>query len=178
MQDESAKPIQEKVTEESEEIETETEESQPAQTGYPAISMSNIIGSSESSYLKESDLHYPAASAIDGNPATGWSEDISGYGEGEWIELTFDGTYLLSGMRIAIGLQTDSDRYFNNSRPREILITFSDGTEILAEVEDRMGYQTISFDTPVASSNLKVTIFSVYKGSKYADTLISEIELY
>ena len=140
--------------------------------------MSNIIGSSESSYLKESDLHYPAASAIDGNPATGWSEDISGYGEGEWIELTFDGTYLLSGMRIAIGLQTDSDRYFNNSRPREILITFSDGTEILAEVEDRMGYQTISFDTPVASSNLKVTIFSVYKGSKYADTLISEIELY
>ncbi len=175
--DDSAQTIQENITEESESTESE-EEPQAEEPDYLPISMTHILSTAESSYLKESDLHYPASSAVDGDPATGWSEDVSGYGESEWIELTFDGTYLVSGMRIAIGLQTDSDRYYNNSRPRELLLTFSDGTEVLADVEDRMGYQTIAFDAPVAARSLKVTVTAVYRGSKYEDTLISEIELY
>ena len=154
------------------------QESEEESSSYPAIDMTDIVSTTESSYLKESDLHYPASSTIDGDPATGWSEDVSGYGEGEWIVLSFDGTYIISGLRIATGLQTDSDRYFNNARPRQILLTFSDGSEITADLEDRMGYQNIEFEQPVASNNLKVTISAVYRGSKYEDTLISEIELY
>ncbi len=182
--EESASSIGEQVTETSDskaEQESESsaaQESEEKSSTYPAIDMTDIVSTTESSYLKESDLHYPASSTIDGDPATGWSEDVSSYGEGEWIVLSFDGTYIISGLRIATGLQTDSDRYFNNARPRQILLTFSDGSEITADLEDRMGYQNIEFEQPVASNNLKVTISAVYRGSKYEDTLISEIELY
>ena len=67
--------------------------------------------------------------------------------------------------------------YAENSRPKDILIELGDGTLIQHTLDDGMGWQSIPLLEPFSTSYVKITILSVYRGSKYTDTCISEISL-
>ena len=70
------------------------------------------------------------------------------------------------------------DLYYKNSRPKEIEIAFAHGGSKSFKLKDRYGMQQIDFDEQIVSYGVTVTIKSVYKGKKYKDTVISEIEWY
>ena len=63
------------------------------------------------------------------------------------------------------------------SRPARIRVTFSDGASITFDLSDATGMQTLSFGRDVVTSTITITIVSVYPGTAYSDTCISEIEL-
>lgn len=71
---------------------------------------------------------------------------------------------------------TSSD-HMDISEDDEELVSFADGSSVPFELEDSMNAQTFYFDTPVETESVIFTICSVYPGTKYEDTVISEVEL-
>ena len=59
--------------------------------------------------------------------------------------------------------------------PKKITLTFSDGTELIYELEDVNDAQMISFADGIAAESITITIDSVYEGTAYEDTVITEI---
>ena len=64
-----------------------------------------------------------------------------------------------------------------NIRPAELELEFSDGsTERISLQDTSSGFQEFALERHV-TSYVKIKIISTYEGSKYEDTVISEIEL-
>ncbi len=146
----------------------------------PQINAANIREADATSYLEESNyniVHSPER-AIDGDLTTGWVEGVSGQGIGESITLYFDGMYLVSGIEIYAGYQKNNDVYNKNSRPKELYVEFSDGSGESYILNDINGVQTVQFTNPVVTDSITLRIDSVYLGSKYEDTVITEIVPY
>ncbi len=139
---------------------------------------SRVVQITASSTLTDNGTVYPASLIMDGVMATAWSEGAEGYGIGESVTFSFNGTCHVSGLIIYNGYQKDSDLYYKNSRPREIMISTSKGDMSYIELADTMGPQTVTFNDPVDTTFIRITIESVYPGNKYEDTLISEIMFY
>ena len=145
----------------------------------PVISMDHVEDVMASSELSESNMTHFAGRVLDGDPDTAWVEGAAGQGIGEKLVLTFDGTYQVSGLRICAGYQKNDYVYYNNSRPETISVEFSDGSVenySLADVYDQE--QVVTFSTPKETSYIRIIINSVYPGTKYEDTCISEIKLF
>ena len=146
----------------------------------PPISMDAVAAVDATSYLIQSSysLYHTPDRMMDGDLSTAWVEGASGDGIGESVTFTFDGTYLVSGFQIYAGYQKSDALYEKNSRPADLTVTFSNGDEAAVTLADESGSQYIAFDAPVETSSVTLTIDSVYSGSKYEDTVISEIAFY
>ncbi len=146
----------------------------------PVYSPAAVSGVSASTYLSEPqyNLVHDASKLCDGDISTAWVEGVSGQGIGEFITITLDGTYLVSGLRIYNGHQYSSDIYYKNSRPSSITITCSNGTSFDVDLSDTLGQQEVTFSSPQEINSATITINGVYPGSKYEDTCISEMGLY
>ena len=70
------------------------------------------------------------------------------------------------------------DLYSKNSRPKEIYISFADGSGESQVLSDTNGKQDIKLSNPVVTDSITLRIDSVYPGSKYEDTVITEMSLY
>lgn len=144
------------------------------------ISMDAVESVTATSYLSQANLnlYHTPGRTVDGDLSTAWVEGASGDGIGESITFTFDGVYLVSGMRIYAGYQKSADLYSKNARPAVLTVRFSDGSEQTVTLQDVNGSQDISFDGPAETSSITLTIASAYPGSKYEDTVISELSFY
>ena len=154
--------------------ETATEVTTTAATTQ-ALSSPTISAASATSSLSEYGMTHTASLVIDGDLTTGWVEGADGQGIGESITLTFADTSLVEGFVIFAGYQKSDELYEKNSRPRGITLTFSDGTEMNYELSDLNGAQSFTFPEPVTAKSVTLTINSVYAGTTYEDTVISEI---
>lgn len=151
-----------------------------AETEVPQASLGAVSTVTATSYLEEPQygfVHGPS-NVIDGDLTSAWVEGADGQGEGESITLHLDGVYTISGFTIHAGYQKSTDTYHNNSRPASLRVTFSDGAGIEVSLEDFNGEQIVTFDTAVNTSNVTFTILSVYPGSTYQDTAITDISLF
>lgn len=138
----------------------------------------HIIDVTATTTLSEGKLvHYPER-IIDGDITTAWVEGAEGNGYGETITLEFDAPFSVTSFKIYSGYQLDEKRYYNNARPEEMTVSFSDGTTATVYIYDMMGAQEIVFDSEIETRYISFTIDSVYSGSKCTDTCISEIEIY
>ena len=135
------------------------------------------ISVAASSTLQEAGHDHSAYLAMDGSSATAWVDGASGNGEGEWLRLDLGMDCHVSGMQLWSGYQKSESLFYKNSRPARIRITFSDGSSMEADLTDTMGMQSISFGGDVVTSTITITIVSVYPGSAYTDTCISDITL-
>ena len=134
-----------------------------------------VASVSATSALSEYGMTHEASRVVDGDLTTGWSEGADGQGIGESITLTFEENSYVEGITIYAGYQKSEELYKKNSRPKQITLTFSDGTELVCELDDVNGAQTISLREAVASESITITIDSVYEGTTYEDTVITEI---
>lgn len=132
--------------------------------------------SASSTYTGDRGDH-SARNLIDGNVKTNWTEGAKWNGLGQSVTFELRGPYHLEGMKIWAGNHVDEKRYNDNARPKEITLSFSDGSSLEFELKDAMVCQTLYFDIPVITDSIKLTIESVYPGGKYEDTVISEVEL-
>ncbi|HIY01825.1 MAG TPA: protein kinase [Candidatus Blautia faecipullorum] len=150
------------------------------ETVVPQVSADVIMDVSATSYLEEPqyNLAHAPSNAIDGSSSTAWVESAAGQGEGEALTLTLNGVYRVSGFRINAGYQKSNDIYYKNSRPAALRVTFSDGSSTDAELGDFIGQQEITFSSAVDTSSVTFSILSVFPGSKYQDTAITEISLF
>ncbi len=142
------------------------------------IDMRHVIDIVATSELREPQELHHAGNAVDGNRTSAWIEGRDGQGIGEEITLVFNGFYYVKGIHIHNGFQKSEDLYYKNSRPEYIRIYCSDGINQTVRLDDFMEMQTIEFDEPILCNQLSIYIESVYPGSKYEDTAISEINLY
>jgi cytoskeletal protein RodZ len=120
--------------------------------------------------------YYPSL-ALDGDNSTCWCEGADGDGLGEAITLFTDDLSTIGKITIANGLCADYDTFYKNNRVRECELTFSDGTTYTVELNGDFEAQpcVITLPESVETEYVKITILSVYSGTKYTDTCISEI---
>ena len=137
----------------------------------------NVIADS---HLSEEAFHmkHTADRVIDGSLETAWVEGVPGYGVGQSITLVFDGEYQISGLNIWAGYHKSEELFYKNARPQQIRVIFTGGEEVTYSLQDVMRKQTLYFDAPVVTDAVTILIDSVYPGTVYEDTVISEITLF
>jgi TIR domain/F5/8 type C domain len=139
----------------------------------------NVIETTASSELKSQIYQgerksYNAELAFDGDKNTAWC--ASGGGVGEWIMARFQSPTMITGVSILGGYGTDSDRYRTNNRVQTLRVAFSDGTATNLQLEDKMQLQHFSFPRLAKVEWVRFEILSVYRGTRYDATPISEIQ--
>lgn len=129
----------------------------------------------------------PAANSVtyfpenvaDGDVHTAWVEGVLGNGENEWLMFSTDQPIKLSSLLIKNGYTKNRDLYLKNNRIKTMKLEFSDGTTQTLNIPDDY-YELFYYTLPeeVYTSYVKCTIESVYKGTKYQDTCLSEMKFF
>ena len=121
--------------------------------------------------------NYGARNLIDGQDSTAWVEGSGGQGVGDFLVIEFPTPQSVRGISLQNGYAKSSDIYFKNSRVKDIDIAFSNGDSLETTLTDTMGEQRVTFNRPVKAKWLRITIRSVYPGSKYTDAAINEVRV-
>jgi hypothetical protein len=111
--------------------------------------------------------------AFDNDETTAWIP--SGSGPGEWIEVHFKEPTAISSISIYGGYGADAARYQTNNRVRELRMTFPNGFSRVFELADKMQFQRFELPKHPVLHTIKFEIVTIYSGSKYNSTPISEI---
>jgi hypothetical protein len=124
-------------------------------------------------------VSYAPKNLRDNKSTTVWVEGESGSGLGSWVDLDLGSSQEINGIRLWAGVWASGDFWTRHNRPKEILLTFDDGSTQLVMLEDEMKM----FDIPVdggskTTQKVRITIKSVYNGSTFDDTGISEVQVY
>lgn len=146
----------------------------------PSVILNTTSASASSTLASSANYAYEAKNALDGNPATAWVEGVKGDGLGESLQVTFDGKAKVKEFAIINGFAENhaslGDLYPLNNRVKKLRIVFDDGEESVDLRDGVKELQTIKFAKPHESMGAKIVISEVYKGSKWDDTVVSEIQ--
>jgi hypothetical protein len=137
-----------------------------------------IISITASSQL---DIHtrekrYTPTNIIDGKVSTVWAEGVAGDGVGEWIYL--EAEYGCSVDTVILYPGFFKAGYFKkNARPRRIRLSIGFKERIIS-IPDKMERVVVKLGDSVPLTQMKLTVLEVYRGSRWRDLCISEIEFY
>ncbi len=120
---------------------------------------------------------YRAANLGDGHARTAWVEGRPGQGVGEWILVAFDRVRNVRSLQLRNGYAKSADIFAKNSRVQDLEIHLSSGKTIHWTLKDTGEPQIVTLDGAGEAGWLQLRILSVYPGSKYADTAISELQV-
>ena len=122
-------------------------------------------------------FNYSIENIIDNDISTSWVEGAEGYGQMEWIEFSADTEQKVSQINILNGYCKNQDIYTKNNRIKEVKVEFDDGTYITHTLTDKYNeWNFIELDEEHICKKIKIYIISVYTGSHYNDTCVSEID--
>jgi hypothetical protein len=133
---------------------------------------------SSSSYLK-SDIYYDRYNPVqvfDGDPETGWSEDVSGAGIDEWVEIRLEKPITIDKIRVCPGW-FQKEYFKKNNRIKKMKIILDDYT-IIADFKDTMEPQDVVLKAPKPFTYARFIIKDVYKTSEWDDTPLGEIQFF
>jgi hypothetical protein len=137
-----------------------------------------------SDWNKYNENYHPSY-VLDGNPKTAWVEGVDGNGESERITIPLTPLKSASAVKLRIrnGYQKSDTLFTANAVPRNVTITARSsarvhGTEV--ELPYLTGWQEVIVELPegFGLDAVSLQIDSVYPGSKYQDTCISDIEVF
>lgn len=137
------------------------------------IKAAQAIGVQASSQLGNEN-EYDPGNTRDDRIETAWVEGAAGAGVGEWIAFTFQ-PQTIQYIEIYPGYGKRSELFYANNRLKRATLIFSDGTRASVQLFDQMRLQTVVLQKAVRASSLRLIIEEVYPGTKYADTVIAEI---
>jgi hypothetical protein len=119
---------------------------------------------------------YGPEMVTDGRSGSVWVEGVGGDGVGEWVELQLASPVAVAKVGVVNGYGK-GPRYLENSRVRDAELRFSDGTTQSIHLTDTNELQY--FDVrPDATTAVRLTIVSVYPGTRWDDVAIGEIRLW
>lgn len=136
----------------------------------------------ESNWNKYTENYHPSY-ALDGDPATAWVEGVDGDGVGS--VLSWDVSALSSAralkLRIRNGYQKSDGLLAANAAPRDVVIRVWQGRQPIVEhpatLARAKGWQEIVIPLGGRGFNhLELEIRTVHPGSRYRDTVISDVE--
>lgn len=146
-------------------------------SSYIKAGVSSASASSELVQADRPDISNAASKAVDGDVITSWQEAVNGYGEGEYIDINLNNKYDIRAITFNMGNWRDKENYNVNSRPKDITIWL--GSESYkVTIPDGMTQYCVEFSSAVEANKVTVRVDSVYAGSEYDDTCISEITIY
>ena len=147
------------------------------------LGMSSFTGESvtASSYLSsQGSASYRASNIKDWNHETAWVEGVKGYGIGEWIEfhdIHVDGT--LTVISILNGYVKSDRAWSENARVKRLKVYYNDRPICILELQDSRSMQAFPVQDFLGGKHyinkLRFEIMEVYPGTKYQDTVISEL---
>lgn len=122
---------------------------------------------------------FAGANLIDDNLWTSWQPTTkpSG-GVGDWVKLTFTAPQKVSAFEVSNGFRRIDDLgdlYTMNNRVKTGTLEFSDGTTLPIEFKDEAKETTFVLPEPKSCTWVKLTVDTIYKGSKWNDLAISEL---
>ena len=145
-----------------------------------------------SELYSQGEFNFKIENLVDYDKKTAWIEGKSGYGINEHIKFQpnnvmnkWGNTFMtqIDSLSIINGYAYDENVFIENSRVKKIMLSYKRITpkgnlrpiEFTLDFEDTQDMQTFIFDPPLIIHNgITMTILETYKGSKYADTAISE----
>jgi hypothetical protein len=117
---------------------------------------------------------YHAGYLFDSRRNSGWVEGKSGSGKGETIGFTFNKPVTIAKLRLWNGLLISDVHYSANERVKSF--DFSSGNDSAGyTIPDSMSAQTVTLKKPLKGTGFTFTIKEIYPGTKYKDTVISEL---
>ena len=135
-----------------------------------------------SSFLNpQNGNRYDIRSLFDGNTDTAWCEGVKGHGIGETIYFEWADAAPLKGLFITNGYTKNKETWTKNARIRELGIRVWDrswpkGRSFTIRLQDSPLEEEILLPWRVNNpERLRLTIKSVYPGSKWQDTCVSEV---
>ena len=134
--------------------------------------------SASSSYPAENGVSYSAKNLLDGRGDTAWIEGDRGSGLGASVELQLGEAREVRAVDVWNGYQASGDLFARHNRVKEVEVTLSDGTKVPFTLKDAAGRQTLTFPKPTLTSSLKIRLRSVYSGTTFGDTPLSEVRVY
>lgn len=148
------------------------------------IGMNSCTGKSvvASSYLSsQGSASYRASNIKDWNHETAWVEGVSGYGVGQWIEfqdISADGT--ITAINILNGYVKNDKAWSENARVKRLKVYYNGRPFCILELQNSRSLQCFVIDNLLDGytsyiNKLRFEILEVYPGTKYQDTVISEI---
>ncbi len=121
------------------------------------------------------------ANLIDDNLWSSWQPKRKPRGGvGEWFRVDFKEPQVVTGFEISNGFRLIDelgDLYAMNNRIENATVELSDGTKLPLHFEDRPAETIIMLPEAKRCQWLKVTVDSVYKGSKWNDLAVSEFHV-
>jgi hypothetical protein len=136
-------------------------------------------GEATSQFDQKDGATHGANSLYDNNCKTYWQEGKSDDGIGEKITMIFEEA-TISRIRIINGNANSYESYNNYNRVKSVRLRLSNGFEEEITLEDvyaPTGIE-ITLSQPVQTNFLRLEILSIYRGSMYNDTTLSEIAIY
>ncbi len=123
--------------------------------------------------------NYNQQNVWDKDPSTAWVEGDKGDGIGEWLDFwLYRKKQTINSISIINGYVKNETIYNANNRVKKVRIWANNGDSYLFDLEDNnLQKQILKLPKPINASTLKIIIVDIYKGSKYNDTSISEVEL-
>ena len=129
------------------------------------------------SYLQAESMDYVPGLAVDGNLDTCWQEGVDGYGEGHDFFAKFAVDFTPQYIVIYNGQSRDENRFYKNGRIASLQISAGEHIEII-DLPDEMTPIAIKLTGWGDVSGISFKILSVYEGSKYQDTCLTELMFY
>ena len=167
------------------------EEKQEVRVLGPEASISELLNGAEEIQVSDveatSTIHQEGRSnepalLFDKDEMTNWQEGVKGYGEGEKVTAYFDSPHEIRMISFKNGnwLYTSKrghDYYDENCRPK-ILCLYFGNQKFVIPFQDVMEEQLVMFKYPIPCESMIVEIVEVYPGSRFRDTVITDITVY
>ncbi len=139
-----------------------------------------------SSHLKaQGKSNYLPMNAHNFDHESVWSEGVPGQGIGEWLDYEFaGGCPRVTAIKILAGHVKTAAAWKANSRPKSLKVYYLGKPLCIFELKDFRGLQYFDLgdlaplgfnDADKPSWHLRFEIIDVYPGTKYQDTVISEL---
>lgn len=147
-------------------------------SGYTVVSCADGSASA-TNYLVTQQSSYPAQNIFDGNITSCWQDGVDGNGEDTEITVSLSESCEIRYIVISNGRASSDQLFEENGRVFQLEISTVNHPTKVVELPDENIPIAISMDDwGIVSTEIMFKIISVYPGSKYADTCISEMVFY
>lgn len=143
-------------------------------SGYSKVTVKDAMASST---LEQEEYDNSVQMVLDGNETTSWQEGVSGDGLGEFLWFSLGSKKKVRYLTFKLGNWRDQERYEKNNRPKQLTIWLGDESYTISFPDEKKEFCVVlSQDCEISS--LQIYIDSVYKGTEWDDTCISEVGIY
>lgn len=146
---------------------------------YDSASIDNIAASS--ALRSQGSASYDVENIADFNHETAWVEGVKGNGVGQWIEFQGVRGNQITTIKILNGYVKSDKAWSENSRVRLLKVYCNGEPLCILELKNSRSLQAFDVETLLEDSasygvnTFRFEILDVYPGTKYQDTVISEI---